>query len=90
MPINLGKCQVYLRERGISIFRRIDNVLFDQLRKQYIDALEREIPADCKSILDVGCGNHSPLSCISRVVPYSGFDKMYGANCQQEGHYFYS
>lgn len=42
-----------------------------RLEGQYLNELDRAITADCDSLLDVGCGFHSPIHHLSRRLKYT-------------------
>lgn len=40
-------------------------------RDEYVETLEKEIIGNCETVLDVGCGNNSPISKFSKKLRYS-------------------
>lgn len=49
----------------MQFLERLDRRVFDGLRRQYFDALDRALEG-CDSMLDVGCGADSPLGRLRR------------------------
>ena len=54
-----------------EFLRTIDRGVFGYFYTQYPRLLEREIIGSCQTLLDVGCGGHSPIRLFSSKPEYS-------------------
>ncbi len=54
-----------------STLRKIYRAFWRGYLREYHRALEKVILPDCETLLDVGCGEHSPLASIAQKMKYS-------------------
>jgi SAM-dependent methyltransferase len=57
--------------RSVEVLRPFDRALFGAPFERLHRAIEREIGADCKSLLDLGCGTRSPIWSFERRLTRS-------------------
>ncbi|MBA3438555.1 MAG: class I SAM-dependent methyltransferase [Pyrinomonadaceae bacterium] len=50
--------------------RRVDRTVFGFPFQRFFEVLEQEVRG-CDSLLDIGCGEHSPISFFARRLPYT-------------------
>src|SRR2546426_12686785 len=69
------------RQRGgklrlVSMFHIIDGAVFGRFRQELVDLLRQELVGTCASVLDIGCGENSPLAAFAKLIPHSvGVDR---------------
>lgn len=51
--------------------RRIDRVIFSPFYEHFVRVLERECVNNCETLLDIGCGQHSPIHRFSKKLEYT-------------------
>jgi len=54
---------------ALGVLRRLDWLAFGRQLALYEHLLEAELVGRCKSVLDVGCGGHSPLAAFAARIP---------------------
>jgi len=68
----------------------VDRKIFHSFYTYGIKLLEGEILDDCESLLDIGCGSHSPISKFSKRINYSvgidAFEPAINESKQQKIH----
>lgn len=60
----------HLFRKAASAVRRADRAIFGFPFQRFFGVLEREV-GSCDSLLDVGCGEQSPISFFARRLPYT-------------------
>jgi hypothetical protein len=53
-----------------ELIKKIDHRVLERLYYQWILRVEREVVGTCESLLDVGCGPHSPIARFSERIPH--------------------
>jgi hypothetical protein len=54
-----------LLRKAAGAMRRVDRAIFGRPFGRYFEVLEREV-SSCDSLLDVGCGERSPISFFAK------------------------
>ncbi len=53
------------------LVKRLDRWIFAPFINEYQRILEKEVISDCRTLLDVGCGTHSPIIGFAKRLDYS-------------------
>lgn len=76
----------HLLRKAASAVRRVDRAIFGFPFQRFFTVLEQEV-GSCDSLLDVGCGDQSPINFFARRLPYTvGIDAFEPAIATSRAH----
>jgi Methyltransferase domain len=68
---NVAEISKSLLRKAVGAAYRLDFAIFGRPFDRYFKAVEREVCSSCSSLLDVGCGEISPISRFRKRLPYT-------------------
>ncbi len=75
-----------LFRKAAGAMRRLDRAVFGRPFGRYFEVLEREV-SNCDSLLDVGCGEQSPINFFAKRLAYAvGIDAFEPAIAKSRAH----